>query len=238
MDLKGWVRASLIDYADHIATTFFTGSCNFRCPMCHNSDLVLRPGALPALSESEVWTFLARRVGKVTGVVVTGGEPTLQPDLCDFLRRVRDLGYATKLDTNGYCPETLASLLDAGVLDYVAIDVKAPPEKYARLSGVSGVDVTRIERSLTLLHKRGLPHEWRTTVVPDWLIMDDIEALARWVAAVVGEPAATLYLQQFRGVNTLDPALEKISPYPMATLHAMADRARQWLPHVVVRGGL
>jgi pyruvate formate lyase activating enzyme len=238
MNLKGWVRASLIDYTGHIATVFFTGACNFRCPMCHNADLVLRPGTLPALVESEVWTFLARRVGKVTGVVVTGGEPTLQPDLCDFLRRVHDLGYATKLDTNGYRPEVLALLLDAGVLDYVAMDVKAPPEKYAWLSGVPGIDVTQIEYSLTLLHESGIPHEWRTTVVPDWLVMDDIDALACWVADVGGGSAATLYLQQFRGVNTLDPTLQNVSPYSITTLHAMADRARRWLPHVVVRGGV
>jgi len=237
MDLKGWIRTSLIDYAGHIATVFFTGACNFRCPMCHNADLVLRPGTLPTISEDDVWAFLEKRVGKVTGVVVTGGEPTLQPDLPDFLRRVRDIGYATKLDTNGYRPDVLASLLDADLLDYIAMDVKAPPEKYAQLSGVPGVDVARIEHSLILLQESRLPHELRTTVVPGLLTADDVEALARWVASAVGQPAATFYLQQFRGLNTLDPALESVFPYPMATLHVMADRAQRWLPHVVVRGG-
>ncbi len=237
MDLKGWVRTSLIDYPGHIATVLFTGGCNFRCPMCHNTDLVLRPGALPTLPETDVWAFLERRVGKVTGVVITGGEPTLQPELLDFLRRVRDLGYATKLDTNGYRPEGLATLLEAGMLDYVALDVKAPPEKYAQLSGLPNVDVTRIERSLALLRENGLPHEWRTTVVPKWLTVDDIETLARWVAASGAAAGATLYLQQFRGLNTLDPALAHVSPYPLTLLHTMADRARRWLPQVEVRGG-
>ncbi len=236
MDLRGWIRTSLIDYTGHIATVLFTGGCNFRCPMCHNADLVLRPGTLPSLPEAEVEAFLTRRVGKVTGVVITGGEPTLQPDLLDFLRRVRDLGYATKLDTNGYRPEVLAALLEADVLDYVALDVKAPPEKYAQLSGVPNVDVTRIEQSLILLRESGLPHEWRTTVVPDWLTVDDIEALARWVAAVGDAAVATLYLQQFRGLNTLDPALVDVPPYPLTTLQVMADRARRWLPQAMVRG--
>ena len=136
MDIKGWARTSLIDFPGHIATVLFTAGCNFRCPMCHNAELVLRPGALPSLRLDELWAFLAKRAGKITGVVVTGGEPTLQPDLPELLERVRDLGYVVKLDSNGYRPDALADLLDADLVDFVAMDVKAPPEKYELLAGV------------------------------------------------------------------------------------------------------
>ena len=238
LEFKGWVRSSLIDFPGHIATVFFTGGCNFRCPMCHNADLVLRPGDLPALPDAEIGTFLEKWVGKVTGVVITGGEPTLQPDLPDFLRRVRALGYAVKLDTNGYRPDALAALLEAGLLDYVAMDIKAPPEKYAPLAGLPNLDVARIEQSLTRLSSDGVPYELRTTIVPGLLDVADIEAIARWLVPTADRrPPTAWYLQQFRGLNTLDPALADRATYAMDTLHAMADRARQWLPCVEVRGG-
>jgi pyruvate formate lyase activating enzyme len=129
VELKGWVRTSLIDYPDHIASVLFTGGCNFRCPMCHNADLVLRPTEVPTLPEKEVWDFLSRREGLVDGVVITGGEPTLQPDLAPFIRRLKDTDLDVKLDTNGYLPDVLKTLLSEGLLDYVALDIKAPPEK-------------------------------------------------------------------------------------------------------------
>lgn len=244
LEFKGWVRTSLIDFPGHIATVFFTNGCNFRCPMCHNADLVLRPGELPTVPDADIWTFLEKRAGKVTGVVITGGEPTLHPELLDFLRRVRALGYAVKLDSNGYRPEVLAAMLDAGLLDYIAMDLKAPPEKYALLAGLPNLDVTRIERSLALLVSCGVPCELRTTVVPGMLDADDIEAGARWLATATDlskrslpSPSVVYILQQFRGTNTLDPALGTRAPYAMDVLHVMADRARRWLPRVEVRGG-
>ncbi|HEC35543.1 MAG TPA: anaerobic ribonucleoside-triphosphate reductase activating protein, partial [Anaerolineae bacterium] len=169
VELKGWARTSLIDFQDHIATVLFTGGCNFRCPICHNCDLVLRPGELPDLSEAEVWAFLARRRGLVDGVVITGGEPTLQPDLIPFLRRLREQGLDIKLDTNGYRPDVLERLLSAGLVDYVAMDVKAPPEKYPLLAGRADVDVALVQRSIGLLRDSGVLYEFRTTVVPGLL---------------------------------------------------------------------
>lgn len=231
MHLKGWVRTSLIDFPDHIATVLFTGGCNFRCPMCHNADLVLRPGELPDLPPEEVWAFLVRRVGLVDGVVITGGEPTLQPELIPFLRRVREQGLDIKLDTNGYRPDVLAALLDEGLVDYVALDVKAPPEKYPLLAGCDDLDMAQLERSITLLRDNGLSHEFRTTVVPGLLDEQDVEAIARWIAE-----AEQYVLQQFRPQHTLDPALEALTPYPAERLQAMARRVRRWVAHVTVRG--
>jgi len=229
--LKGWVRTSLIDYPDHIATVLFTGGCNFRCPMCHNADLVLRPGKMETLPEEEVWGFLARREGLVDGVVITGGEPTLQPDLLPFLQRLKEANLDVKLDTNGYRPDILAALLNDGLLDYVALDVKAPPDKYALLAGLTDVDVTRVAQSIALLKESDIASEFRTTVVPALLDEDDIADIARWIAG-----AHRYALQQFRPVNTIDPALERTSPYPIEALQAMARRASQWVPQVIVRG--
>ncbi len=242
MELKGWVRTSLIEYPGHIATVLFTGGCDFRCPMCHNADLVMRPGhrpigadapmgEIPTLPEEEVWAFLERRVGLVDGVVITGGEPTLQSDLPSFLQRVQEQGLDAKLDTNGYHPDVLAALLGEGLVNYVAMDIKAPPEKYPLLSGRADLDVTRVERSIKLLRDSGIAYEFRTTVVPGLLAKEDVEEIARWIAG-----AERYVLQQFRPLGTLDPALETVCPYPREHLHAMARRAKRWIEQVVIRG--
>jgi pyruvate formate lyase activating enzyme len=231
VEFKGWVRTSLIDYPDHIATVLFTGGCNFRCPMCHNADLVLRPGEMETLPQKEIWNFLQRREGLVDGVVITGGEPTLQPDLLPFLQQLKAVNLDVKLDTNGYRPDVLAALLADGLLDYVALDVKAPPDKYPLLTGLNDMDVTHVEQSIALLKESGVVHEFRTTVVPGLLDEDDIVSIARWIAG-----AQRYALQQFRPVNTLDPTLEKASPHPIETLQAMAQRASEWVPQVIVRG--
>jgi pyruvate formate lyase activating enzyme len=204
--------------------------------MCHNADLVLRPRSLPPVAVSEVIDFLQQRAGKITGVVLTGGEPTLQPGLGSLLKAVRDLGYAVKLDTNGYQPEVLTELLDAGLLDYVAMDVKAPLPKYPLLAGLPDLKAERIERSVAELCRRRVPCELRTTVVPGLLEPDDIEAIARWIADREPQDKLSYVLQQFRSQGTLDSGLRDVSPYPSTTLHKMADLARRWVQPVAVRG--
>ncbi len=236
MEIKGWVRTSLIDFPGHIATVLFTGSCNFRCPMCHNADLVLRPGELPSLDLEPVWELLRKRAGKVTGLVVTGGEPTLQPDLPVFLSKVHDLGYMVKLDTNGYRPDVLAPLLEDELVDFVAMDVKAPPESYGMLAGVPGIDMNRIRASLSMLCASRVPVEFRTTVVPGLLSPGDVETIARWLAELGATSGATYVLQQFRGEHTLDAGLADVTPYTSTLLREMAASARRWLPDVSTRG--
>ncbi|MCP4537989.1 MAG: anaerobic ribonucleoside-triphosphate reductase activating protein [Chloroflexi bacterium] len=232
MRLKGWVRTSLIDYPDHIATILFTGGCNFRCPSCHNADLVLRPAEMPDLPLEEVWGFLSRRAGLVDGVVVTGGEPTLQNGLIPFLRQVRERGFDVKLDTNGYRPDVLAALLDENLVDYVAMDIKAQPDTYPLLAGYAELDVARLERSIALLQNSDISHEFRTTVVPGLLDKVDVDEIARWIAG-----AERYVLQQFRPLGTLDPAMGAVTPYPLEKLQAMAERASRWVIQATVRGG-
>ncbi|MGC9399829.1 MAG: anaerobic ribonucleoside-triphosphate reductase activating protein [Anaerolineae bacterium] len=231
MHVAGWVKTSLIDYPEHITTVLFTSGCNFRCPMCHNADLVLSPQSQPRIPLEEIWTFLERRRGILTGVTVTGGEPTLQPGLTAFVEHARALGYAIKVDTNGYRPEVLEKLLDRGIVDYVAMDIKGPPETYARLAGVADVEVTRIDRSLQVLRESDVAYELRTTVVPGLLDSGDIIAIARWIAG-----SEHYVLQQFRGRKTLDPTLNGAAPYPPDQLRQMAEAARAHVGRVSLRG--
>lgn len=231
MDLRGWVRTSLLDYPEHISTVLFTGGCNLRCPPCHNADLVLRPGDLPAVPEAEVLEHLARRAGLLDGVVLTGGEPAAQPDLLPFLRRLRPLGLAVKLDSNGFFPAVLEAALAEGLVDYVAMDVKAPREKYPLLAGRPGLDLAPLEQSIALLRASRVSYEFRTTVVPGLLTDEDVVAIARWL-----QGAPRYVLQQFRPLHTLDPALEEAVPYASARLQAMARACAQWVDRVEVRG--
>jgi pyruvate formate lyase activating enzyme len=187
---------------------------------------------MPDLPLEEVWAFLSRRAGLVDGVVITGGEPTLQGGLIPFLRRVREHGLDVKLDTNGYRPDVLAALLDEGLVDYVAMDVKASLKKFPLLAGRVDLDVARLEQSIALLRDNGFSYEFRTTVVPGLLDEGDVEDIARWIAG-----AERYVLQQFRPLRTLDPALEMVTPYPLERLQVMAECAGRWVAHVAVRGG-
>jgi len=239
MHFKNWVQMTLADYPQKIAVSLFTGGCNFRCPNCHNRDLVLSPDLLPDVPMSEIEAFLEARRGLLDGVVISGGEPTLQPDLVPFCAHVREMGYAVKLDTNGYRPDVLRAVL--GVVDYVAMDVKAPLSKYESATRVR-VDTTRVERSVDLLLESGLSCEFRTTVVPGLLDEQDIVEISAWLAEGAAarksdEPAAVrYYLQQFVPRNTLDPAMLDRVPYSPRRMHAMAELARQQLPRVELRG--
>jgi pyruvate formate lyase activating enzyme len=202
MIIGGFEPLTLSDYPGEIAAVVFTQGCNFRCPFCHNGSLLpARPEGEPLWTEHEVLEMLARRRGKLGGVVISGGEPTLQGDLSSFIRRVRDLGLRVKLDTNGSRPEVLRPLFQDGMLDYVAMDVKAPWPLYNRLAGTD-VDTEAIAESINLIARSGVRHEFRTTVVEDLLSPDDVAAVVSMIPT--GSPHT---LQQFRSELALDPAL-------------------------------
>lgn len=162
MQIFGFNKTTLLDFPEHVACTVFTGGCNFRCPFCQNGDLVLHGGSLPVLDEEEVFRVLRKRKGILTGVCVTGGEPTLQRDLDVFLSRVKELGYLVKLDSNGYRPEVLQSLCERGLVDYFAMDIKSSPENYARTAGVKELDMGLIRESVDFIRSCGLDYEFRS----------------------------------------------------------------------------
>lgn len=181
MEIHGLQKLTLLDYPGRTACTVFTGRCNYRCPFCHNGALVLAPESQPALPEEEILRFLEKRRRLLDGVAVTGGEPTLQEDLPAFLRRVKDLGYAVKLDTNGTRPGVLRALLGEGLVDYVAMDVKAAPEKYAAAVGLPACDLAPVRESAALLMEGAVDFEFRTTVVEQLHAPEDFDAVGRWL---------------------------------------------------------
>jgi pyruvate formate lyase activating enzyme len=199
MRIGGLIKFSLIDYPGKVAATIFTQGCNYRCPYCHNADLVLSERFQRPIPEAEVLAFLQKRRGKLKAVVMTGGEPTLQADLPSFLAKIKDMDYQVKLDTNGSSPDVLKGLLNAGLLDYIAMDVKAPLLKYNVLTGVKA-DVAAVRQSMAIIAGSRVAHEFRTTAVKPLLSYEDIRQLFHLV------PAASVYkLQEFvpRG-NTVD----------------------------------
>ena len=176
MKIGGFQKFSLIDYPGKIAAVMFTQGCNFRCPYCHNPELVLPELFEKEMPFEEIIDFLKFRKEKLEGVVITGGEPTLQRDLTAVIRRIKELGYSVKVDTNGTNPEVLKDLIEAKLLDYVAMDIKAPFEKYNELSGVE-VNLEKIKQSIRLIMISGIDYEFRTTVVKYLLTEKDVELL-------------------------------------------------------------
>lgn len=230
MLICGLQKTTLLDFPGHVAATIFTGGCNFRCPFCHNSDL-LAPETLPAeshFSEEEVFTFLKKRRNVLDGVCLTGGEPTLQPDLPDFIRRVRSLGLLVKLDTNGSRPEVLRSLLAKNLLDYVAMDIKSSPERYSLVSGLE-VRFPDIDESVRLLQKAPIPYEFRTTVVRELHREEDFPAIGEWLTG-----ARAYFLQSYRDSERVRE--RRFSSYRKEELERFRRLLLPFLPAVFLRG--
>lgn len=198
MLILGLNKTTLLDYPGRVAATIFTGGCNFRCPFCHNGGLVLEPALQPSKSEEEILEFLGRRKNILKGVCITGGEPTLQADLDLFLGKIKELGYSVKLDTNGYAPLVLEKLLEEGLVDYVAMDIKNCPEKYAYTAGFTGereagFALEKVEKSVDLLKRSGISYEFRTTVVREFHRKEDFKRIGEWISG-----CSSYFLQQFR----------------------------------------
>lgn len=231
MLIAGLNKTTLLDYPGRVAATIFTGGCNFRCPFCHNGDLVLKPSSLEMISEEEVLSFLQKRKNVLKGVCITGGEPTLQADLPDFLRKIKEMGYQIKLDTNGYLPEVLKTLLDEELLDYVAMDIKSSKEKYGLVAGLEKMDTDRIERSMELLKNSGISYEYRTTVVKGLHTTEDILEIGKWIEM---EPFVGYYLQAYREneksiLNLSSRRTEVFASFTKEEMQAMANMLNRLL---------
>ena len=228
MKIQGLQKMTLLDYPGRVACTVFLGGCDFRCPFCHNFELVLGP-APEALSEDEFFAFLDKRHGLLDGVAITGGEPCLRPDLPDFIAKIREAGFAVKLDTNGSHPRMLEHLLANGLVDYVAMDIKNSPEKYAQTIGLAAIDLAPIDESIGLLLHSAIEYEFRTTVVRQFHDADDFEKIGSWIAG-----AKRYFLQAFTDRDTVpDRTLDAPDP---ADLAKSRDISAKYVVKAEIRG--
>ncbi len=229
--IVGFAKTSLLDWDGMIATTVYLQGCNLRCPFCHNPDLVSVSGEVEEAPWEVLEEYLADNSDFLDGVVVTGGEPTLNEDLPDLIRKIRKLGLKVKLDTNGTNPEMLQDLLQAGLLDCVAMDLKGPlDQQYSQVCGTE-VNLEAIKRSINLIMTSGIDYEFRTTVVPHYLQPADIERMASYIGG-----ARKYALQRFKNDLTLDKRLSQIDPYSEGQMLGMAETAGKYVKKVIVRG--
>ena len=229
MEFNGFLKLTLLDFPEKTACTLFTKGCNFRCPFCHNASLVLPCEACERYSEEEVLAFLKKRQGILDGVCVTGGEPLLHPSLEAFLREVKALGYAVKLDTNGSFPDRLKRLVQNGLVDYVAMDIKNSLARYPQTVGLPSFDTTPIEESVRFLLEGTVPFEFRTTVVAEFHTPQDIVDIALWI-----QGAPRYYLQNFEDSGDLIGS--DLHPVSRETLDLMRFSAAEHLENVGLRG--
>lgn len=181
MKIQGLQKLTLLDFPERTACTVFTAGCNFRCPFCHNASLVIDVPKETEMTEADFFRFLKKRSGILDGVCISGGEPLLQPDIENFIKQIKELGFAVKLDTNGSFPDRLISLIESGLLDYVAMDIKNSPETYAFTAGVDALDMEKIKNSVSYLKEGHIPYEFRTTVVKNYHSKEDFERIGQWI---------------------------------------------------------
>jgi len=207
MEIGGLQKTTLIDYPGIVACTVFLNGCNFSCPWCYSPEL--KKYKNPEIPKQKFFSFLRKRKGHLEGVVVCGGEPTINPDLPEFCREIKQFGYLVKLDTNGSNFEMLKKLADEKLIDYVAMDVKAPPEKYYEAIGVVNENyLANVEQSIDFLKQAHVDYEFRTTFAPKILEAQDVIDIADWIG-----PAKKYYIQNFIPQKTLDPAFTKLKPH-------------------------
>jgi pyruvate formate lyase activating enzyme len=228
MLIKGLQKLTLLDYPGKMACTVFTAGCNFRCPFCHNASLVTSIDD-ERISEEDFFSFLEKRQGIIDGVCITGGEPTLQPDLKAFLKRIKDMGYSVKLDTNGYRPEILKDIVNSGLVDYVAMDIKNSQAKYALTSGLESLDIEKINESVEFLMSGVVDSELRTTVVKELHSEDDIQDIVSWIKG-----AKKYYLQGFN--DSGDLICTGYSGYDKNSLEKLLNIAKNHFETVELRG--
>lgn len=181
MDFSGWEKLSLVDYDDNITTTLFMAGCDFRCPFCHNSDLVLHPQEAPTIPWSEIMAYLKKRQGVLDAVCVTGGEPTLMPDLIAKLTDIKSLGYKIKLDSNGSNPDVLKKVVALHLVDYIAMDIKNSPEKYGLTTGIPKLNLEPVKESVKFIMSCGVAYEFRTTIIDEYHEDADMKAIGEWI---------------------------------------------------------
>ena len=231
MKICGLLKTTLLDYPGHLACTIFTGGCNYRCPFCHNSEL-LDMNIESEYSKEEIFDFLDKRSRTLEGVAISGGEPTLQPDLKDFMRELKSrYGLKLKLDTNGCKPDIIRELIEAGLVDYIAMDIKAAPENYARVCGVKSVNMESIRETKDMLISGALPYEFRTTAVKGLHTEADFYGIAEFIKG-----CGNYYIQNFKDSGNILDKRQGFCEFSSAELLHFADLVRDSVGSVSVRG--
>jgi len=229
MKIHGFQKTTLLDYPKHVAATIFFGGCNFRCPYCQNKDLVLFPSEIPTIPKEFVLKHLQKRIGILDGVCITGGEPTLQPDLEEFILEIRALGYDIKLDTNGSHPEVLKSLCQKNLIDYIAMDIKHTPQSYNTVCCTSSFNLDAIMDSVSFLKKGSVSYEFRTTIAKELHTIEDIQILGDWLSG-----ADAYYLQAYKeSEQVINPIF---SSYSFQELQQFQHILEKTILHVGIRG--
>lgn len=229
MQFSGFQKLTLLDYPEKTACTLFTAGCNFRCPFCHNAALVTHIDNSNFFTEEYVLDYLKKRRGILDGVCITGGEPLMYNELSDFITKVKELGYLVKLDTNGSYPDRLANLIDKGIIDYVAMDIKNTKEKYLLTADCDRSDLTNVEKSVEILKQNKIDYEFRTTVVKEYHTVDDVKKIAEWIKG-----ADKYFLQNF--IDSGDIIKNNLSAHTRETLDLMRLVAQDIIPKVEIRG--
>ena len=230
--IGGLQKSTLVDYPGRVAATIFTLGCNFRCPFCQNPELVdpVKMRQQPQIKTEAFFDFLKSRKGLLDGVCLTGGEPLIQPDIFDFIKRIKKQGFLVKLDTNGSQPTELKKLFQNVLLDFVAMDIKSSQENYSKAVGAK-VNLKNIQKSIDLIRQSGMDYEFRTTVAPGIIDKKEIEKIGQWL-----QGAKKFALQQFRTEKTLDKSWQKIKPYSDEELKEMVKIAQPYFDKVELRG--
>ena len=230
MRIDGLQKMTLLDYPGRVACTLFTAGCNFRCPFCHNAPLVTRLDPAPAYTEEEILAFLQKRKGLLDGVAITGGEPLLQPDALSFIEKIKSLGYPFKLDTNGSFPDKLQTLVENGLIDYVAMDIKNTKEKYPATAGIPVSLMPQIEKSVAFLLSGKIDYEFRTTVTAEFHEINDFSEIGKWIRG-----AKRYFLQPFVDSGDL-VGTEPMHAPDEETLNRMLQTVSPYVESVSVRG--
>ena len=229
MNIGGFQKTTLLDYPGNVSAIIWTVGCNFRCPFCYNINLVNKKSDL--FSEADILNFLEKRKNFLDGLVISGGEPFLQKDLKNFCKKVKKLGYKIKIDTNGTYPEKLKELIEEKLVDYISMDVKAPKEKYDKLSGVK-TDLEKIDKSIRTIQNSDVEYEFKTTIVPNYLEKKDIIDLSKWI-----KYSKRYFLQQFKNDKPLISAdLKKIKPYNEKYLQNILKDIKPYFKECKLRG--
>lgn len=229
MQILGFQKTTLLDYPGHVAATIFFGGCNFCCPYCHNKELVLSPDEISNIPEKTVFSVLEKRQGILDGICITGGEPTLQPDLKSFIKKIKALGYLVKLDTNGYQPSVLKELCKEHLIDYVAMDIKHAPNKYNQIANRKDFSIEPILESVAFLKEGRIPYEFRTTVIREFHKEEDFISIGKWLSG-----ADAYFLQSYKdSERVISPGFHA---YPKDDLKHFCSILKPDIKKIEIRG--